>query len=315
MNFDEFCSKVKERILDFMPDSYGGSLVSVVEYQKQNDSAMRGLMIKKLGLAVTPRLELGYFYDIYKQSGENDHAFHYALSKIAYEYVKAADMAPKGITPAKVTNYDEVKDKITARFVNKERNEGYLEDKVTFDYLDLAVIFDINLESYEGMNRYISVTKEMADVWGISSKELYEQAVENESKTPYLIIPISSFFPHIKNVSPVIPDIPMVVATNKKKMHGFRVVLNAAAMKDISDRFGGDFYVIPSSVHEIIAVSADYFDKEKDIQAIKNMIYEINRTELKAQDFLSDELYAYDSEEMELVFAKELQDRRIDPER
>lgn len=315
MNFDEFCTKVKERILGVMPDSYKESSVSVVEYQKQNDSALRGLVIKKLGSAVTPRLELGYFYDIYKQKGENNQAFRYALRKIAYEYVKAADMAPKGISLAKVTNYDEVKDRITARFVNKERSKGYLEDKASFDYLDLAIIFDINLESYEGMNRYISVTKEMADYWGISSKELYEQAVKNESKTPYLVMPISSFIPPTKNVSPAIPDIPMVVATNKKKMHGFRVVLNAAAMKDISDRFGGDFYVIPSSIHEIIAVSTDYFDKKEDIQAIKNMIYEVNRTKLEDQDFLSDELYAYDSEEMELVFAKELQDRRIAPER
>ena len=178
----------------------------------------------------------------------------------------------------------------------------------------------LSLESSHSIPAQFSIPPDLAIVpmfanLGITLVSLFSNASNCFKNKIYRACDLPVPYSPTKNVSPAIPDIPMVVATNKKKMHGFRVVLNDTAMKDISDRFGGDFYVIPSSIHEIIAVSTDYFDKKEDIQAIKNMIYEINRTKLEDQDFLSDELYAYDSEEMELVFAKELQDRRIAPER
>jgi hypothetical protein len=59
----------------------------------------------------------------------------------------------------------------------------------------------------------------------------------------------------------------------------------------IGERMGGNYYILPSSVHETILIpdNEDYLLSE-----LEEMVWEINRTELMAEDWLSDSVYYYD---------------------
>ncbi len=60
---------------------------------------------------------------------------------------------------------------------------------------------------------------------------------------------------------------------------------------------GGDFYIIPSSVHEVILMPHDGMLPE---EAMKEMIYDINRTQVEPEEMLSDSLHYYDAEKKEI---------------
>ena len=95
---------------------------------------------------------------------------------------------------------------------------------------------------------------------------------------------------------------PIYVATNNIAFNGAAVMLYKDALKAIASKLKSDLYIIPSSIHEIIVVKT-IEGCEFSTDAIKEMIYNINRNELPPEDFLSDNLYFYNRKTGELGIA------------
>lgn len=67
-------------------------------------------------------------------------------------------------------------------------------------------------------------------------------------------------------------------------------------LDDVND-LAGDFYIIPSSVHELLLIPQDFGDPSDLIELVKN----INATEVSPEDFLSNSIYEYDSLSKEIA--------------
>lgn len=90
------------------------------------------------------------------------------------------------------------------------------------------------------------------------------------------------------------PDvIPMRVLTNSKRSYGAACILYPGVLEEVAQRMGGSFYILPSSVHEVIFMPHGRMRPE---EALKEMIYDINRTQVEPEEVLSDSLYYYDAE-------------------
>ena len=82
----------------------------------------------------------------------------------------------------------------------------------------------------------------------------------------------------------------MDVVTNKSKMHGAACVLYPGVLKQLGNRYGSDYYIIPSSLHEVILLpSCNSIDPVE----LKQLIMEVNRFQLEPEDILSDNLYYF----------------------
>ena len=64
-------------------------------------------------------------------------------------------------------------------------------------------------------------------------------------------------------------------------------------MDDVADKLGENFYVIPSSVHEVIIIPDSAVDS---YHALEEIIGQVNGTVLNPEDYLSDNAYHYDTE-------------------
>ena len=82
----------------------------------------------------------------------------------------------------------------------------------------------------------------------------------------------------------------MMILTNSRKTYGACSILYPGMLEQLAERIGGDYYMIPSSVHEFLLVPAE---REQDREELKKMIAEVNRTELPPEEVLSDHLYLY----------------------
>ena len=92
-------------------------------------------------------------------------------------------------------------------------------------------------------------------------------------------------------------QVPMYVLKNRQGVGGASCILYPCLLKNISERFGSSFYIIPSSIHEqIIVLSND----TQDSRTIREMIKEINDTQVRDEEVLSYSLYYYDRESDEV---------------
>lgn len=75
-------------------------------------------------------------------------------------------------------------------------------------------------------------------------------------------------------------------------------MLYPGLIRDLADKFGKSFYIIPSSVHEVLILPTE--DTEECAE-IKSMIREINDTQVSPEEILSYSLYYYDREEGKII--------------
>ena len=105
----------------------------------------------------------------------------------------------------------------------------------------------------------------------------------------------------------------MYVATVPDKNSGAGVIAYQDFMDQAVERIGGDFFVIPSSINEILLVP-DNGDMTAD--ALRDMVQEVNAKEVSPEERLSDNVYHYDSKdhvfELAEKFEARQQEREID---
>ena len=86
----------------------------------------------------------------------------------------------------------------------------------------------------------------------------------------------------------------MWVATVEGGMNGASVTQLPDFLQEAADRLGGDFFVLPSSVHEVLFIRDDgSFERDQ----LESMVRGVNATEVSEADFLSDSVYHYDSDD------------------
>lgn len=178
--------------------------------------------------------------------------------------------------------------------VNREQNKELLSGIPHKDFLDLAVIYRIILnEAEDGISSTI-VTNELLDRTGISQKELQAAAINNICNAGFEVINLLQLMAERYGISIPNPgenEVPMFVMSNSKRMYGSAVMLCNSYLKEAASAIGEEkIILIPSSIHEIIAISASL-----DIEDVKMMVKEVNSTELRPEEILSDNVYLYDS--------------------
>ena len=76
---------------------------------------------------------------------------------------------------------------------------------------------------------------------------------------------------------------------------------------NLSQQLDSDLYILPSSTHEVIAIS----DKFGDANELADMVYEINMDQVDLSDRLSNQVYHYDKEARTLRLATNKFERKI----
>ena len=61
-------------------------------------------------------------------------------------------------------------------------------------------------------------------------------------------------------------------------------------LSDIAAQLDSDFYIIPSSVHEVLLIPSEHIFSKKELST---MIQEVNDTQLLPEEILSDHAYYY----------------------
>ena len=170
---------------------------------------------------------------------------------------------------------------LTCRLINKESNKEKLKDMPYQEVADLALVYYIDLNVLGLANQYVSVNNDLVKSMGISKEELFARGekIIHEITDPYLK-PLEAMLDLGDT------DTKILVLSNSNKNFGACMALRKDVDEAIRGRLG-EYYLIPSSVHEMLAIPKDM----TSVDEIKFMIHEINQKEVAPDEVLSDNLY------------------------
>lgn len=293
MEFNEFLEEIKNVISDKVGSDVDVFVNSII---KNNDVRLSGLVFKKAGVNAAPTVYMQHFYEQYLDGSDiNDIA-----DKIIEIYVDSS--LKDDFSADFYMNYDNVKDTLFCKLVSFDKNHDVLENAIHEKYLDLAVTVYCSIDSMEIGNASIQVRYEHLRMWDKTPSEVIAVAKSNTFKNMNfrfrsiceVLESMNRSFEGVCN-----NDVPMYVATNETGYFGAVVMLDANKLKEYGDYIGSDYYIIPSSIHEIIIFPVDI---EDDISCINMLVREVNASELSEEDVLSDHVYRYCRDREVLIF-------------
>lgn len=175
---------------------------------------------------------------------------------------------------------------------NREACKNILDSIVTISHADLEIAFRVVVNNdIDNVASYLIKTDMLSHV-DLTEQELYDASVANIQGKGKVCDIMSMLFDMGANAEEL-PDganDPMVVITNDNKRYASSMIFDKA-VRDKLEKIFGEYYILPSSIHELIAVS-----KEHDVSELVDMVRGINATQVAPADFLSDNVYIYTDE-------------------
>lgn len=266
-------------VIDILKEHYEDCVIKIDEVKKVNDVCLTGITILKKGEKIAPVIYVDDLLERYNDANEIAEKIIdiYENNVREYNFIESID----------VQNFESVKEHLTLRICNRQSNEEFLKDKIWYGMLDLAVYA---VADYDEAS--ITLTKNMAEnCWEVSEKELLDLSLKNFNEIPASIRNLLDAVKDITDLDDIaVENCKMFVVTNKNSSYGAVEILNVPILESISDKFGSDLCILPSSVHEIIVIP---IDKNIDFEYVNSMIKSVNETNLSPKDVLSDHAYVY----------------------
>lgn len=187
---------------------------------------------------------------------------------------------------AKEMAYEELLRKVHVVLIPSGRNQAMLALIPHKPMADLAAVFA------DGEGKAVT-NKDLLNL-GITVEQFEKDALDAASrncpgemeKIEQVLKLIDPDFPMDEE-----PDAwPLFIASNKERNYGAGVLAYPGFLDRAAEKLGGDFFVIPSSVHEVLLLRKLEAVTAADLAEI---VRGVNATELKPDEVLSDHVYQY----------------------
>lgn len=283
MNFEQFvhtmevCTKNKVR---------DDEEVTVQKVAKNNGVVYVGLSIRKKNEAAAPIIYLEPFYQRYLGgiSVEELSSFllcqaEQALGKLPWNYREILD-------------FEKIKHRIVYRLINAKKNENLLKEVPNLPMFDFAIVFYIHITGEEGESASVLIRNSNLQSWGCPISLLYQYAKENTQRIfPCEFGPMQKYLEE-ERMFPV-KHAPLFLLTNTRFLDGAAVILYPGIPGKIYEYLGGNYYLLPSSIHEFLVIP-----ESESIcpENLRKMVREANRTQVEEEEFLSDHIYYFNGD-------------------
>ena len=277
--------------------------IDIYEALKNNGSLRKGIILREKNQNIGPVIYMEEFYERFNAGIPLESI----VRDIICFYKKVR--CPNCWKCDELMNYEYVKDKLSVKLINYTKNKEYLRNYPHVRYLDLAVVFYIVLEIKNDGLATVVITHDYINEWGITKGELFEAALKNSSK----ILP-AKFTSMKETLEELMYDGKeeiadeqygeevMYVLTNEQKNCGAACMIYKGVLDMIGDILKRNFFIIPSSIHEVIIVPAEENVNPLNLDSIIN---DVNRSLVAEEELLGNHCYIYDRITKEVKFGYE----------
>lgn len=297
MDYEQFVEKFLDDIKQNM--EHENVELHRLEVQKVNEK-LDGVSIRYPDSPVAPTIYLESKYQMYQDG--------YTVEEVAESTTKQLEQIRRDTPAMPNLSPESAKNNLYCAVVNAEDNKELLKNIPHEKVEDLAVIARFKV----GEDGSFIVSNDMCKHLKMTSEEIMEQAHSNTSKQQYECRNMNEVMKEIM-VAQGMPEeyvdemiqsqgegCPLYVLTNQSRVDGAVAMADKKALEKACEQIGEDFYILPSSRHEVLLVPSSVVTDVKDL---KDMVEQVNSTEVSKADKLSDHVYKYDSLSKKLSMA------------
>lgn len=314
MDYTMFKELVQDKFMDYVPENLKNGELRISKVNKINGSK-DGLSIYTEGAKGAPTI---YVNDMYERFKTNDN--------LEQTFAEAAELYAKTLTEMPPIPVDLLaensKDKIYMVLINTESNKDILKDAPHREVNDTSVIYRIMVSEDEKGIGSALVTNHIAEVIGMNEEELFKAAAENTPKLfPPTVKPMSQVLFGILTDNGGMPkDVAeqvlegmrdggemMWIISNNKGVSGAVNMIFEKNLHELAKGVNDDLYILPSSIHEVIAVPASIGNPDE----LAKMVLEVNTDVVDVSERLSNQVYQYDRDSRKLTMATDTPNKGI----
>lgn len=254
----------------------------VTEVEKANGIIMTGILKRFEGSNISPTVYIDADYAEGKSIDE-------AAQRVS-DIIEANKQANFDVNM--LTDYSKAKPLLKARLYNKKTTAEVKRSARSYGFSDLIITPYIDLNDYMP-GATTKITKQLIEHWGITERTVIDTAIKNTAGD----IEIKSMREIMREMmgledemfEAMVPeDAGMYVISNKRRMFG---AIGAISVKEkLQEMFPQGYAILPSSVHEIIAIPLAEGSTEEDLS---QMVHEVNTTQVAPEEVLSGHAYIF----------------------
>ncbi len=286
MSFEEFLEAARQRVQEEIPDAE----VKIQKVEKLQQESYTGISVRPKDSSVAATFNV---LNAYESCREDPGELKSVLEKLVSDVLTVTSSMPV-FSAGSIMDYETAKEHLTMQAIPVKPNEQMLEDIPHKTVEDIAIVYRVELPNLRNASATTLVTNRLLEEYGITKETLHDDAVKSVMKNhPPVLKNMSEMMTEMSDGMIDMPESPMWVATIEGGIQGASVVQIPAFMDEAAKRLGGDYFVLPSSIHEVLLVKDN---GEFSRQMLEDMVRGVNSTEVSASEFLSDSVYHYDSE-------------------
>lgn len=287
MDFDTFKKAVVSDILNYMSPEMQQLEIIETSVEKVN-TTLTGLIFKKEGVTACPSIYVEDLYMDYLEEDDLKKVLQKGAMRICNGFEREIDLVD-------MLKKDMIKENIVFQLINTEKNEKLLADIPHRNFQDLSVIYSYVIEYQEEYSASVMIKNELLELLEMNEQQLYEMALVNTKRLFPTIIHAS--FP--EEIMP--PEYNMFLVSNQRNnQNGSASILYEEVIQKLEEKIKDDFYIIPSSICEVLVVSAKSFNSIELRQTVKD----VNDTILNPKEFLSYNVYFYNRNTRKIEIAE-----------
>ena len=278
ITYEQFREEFLEKCHDvFSPDEYE---IKVQEVKKITGS-YEGIMFvqngKQYGVCVNP-------VDLYAR-----HLSGTSIETLINEIQMQSELPVYKKKLEGITDYSNIRERLFIRVSNAEINQKVLAEVPHQRQGEFAITAHIAMVDTPFSLGSIMISNDMLETYGISEAQLFEDAFDNSPKL---------FAPDVVGYSSDPEgEKKMYLVTNSRRLNGAAVMFYDGFLEKLAKQIGSDFFVIPSSIHEMIiwpyVHDIQYSDLEKTLKLG-------NRDFMSPGEALSEHIYYVSPERLQL---------------
>ena len=310
MDYKAFKQYVLDNVRNYLPPQLKDRTVDEIKVSKVNQEK-EALVLKAPAEKGIKASSVSYPEDYYKAYTNGK-----PLAKILSDIARDLSHTTPGQLPAQLAKLSEwkyVKPAVICSVVGVANNQELLSRVPHKIVQDMALIYRVDLEKLFSEKATAVVYNELFTDWGISQEHLHQVATQNtfELMPPQLSSMNSIMRDFAREALPDASDaeldqimpgtLPMYILTNMEKLHGATTLFYPGIKEAIAAQFG-DYYIIPSSIHEVLIIPES---AGMDVNNLREMVRAINQNSVAPEDRLTDNIYRYDRESQQLEIIHE----------
>lgn len=315
MTYEAFVEMVPVRFKERLGE---GARICVHTIYKNNSVKKEALCILEEGGNISPTIYLRPYYE--KLVSGMD--FSSVLSDMEREY--QSNRCGAYVDTGEFQDFERISPWIAYRLIHYEKNRELLSEVPHRRFMDLAVVYYLFIENHFLGSGTALIYHTLRELWGVEEETLFQTARanterllgteitkmdnlieellqkdllrelgENPAGCDYAKEDVEALSRQILDSLVAREPCEMYVMSNRSKYYGAAALLNTKRLWDFAKEKKCSFYVIPSSIHEVIlAPMHEPLSKEE----LSGLLREINATQEGGQEFLSDRIYCFDEE-------------------